>query len=227
MKKLIAMVMAVALALSGAGALAAGTLTVQGKGTVRTDADRATISMGVRQVAEDVLTAQSAVNEQLEAVIAALTEAGVERDALSTDGIGIYPNYDYSDEERIIGYTAYNNISVTVKDVDNVGTYIDLAFSAGANSLDYVSFSADDTAEAADQALRLAVESAKERAGVLAEAAGVELGEILEISDSSVTGYDSFEGHAKSEEADAGAGTPVIAAPQTVSATVTVRFAID
>ncbi|MBR1820006.1 MAG: SIMPL domain-containing protein [Clostridia bacterium] len=213
--------------LTGAVAPAERTLTVQGVGVVKVNADRATINLGVREVAPDVMTAQSTVNEKLDAVIVALKAAGAAESAISTDGIGIYPNYDYSEDERIVGYTAYNSISVTLTDVENVGSYIDAAFAAGANSLDYVQFSAADTGDAADQALALAVESARRKAQVLAEAAGVELGEILELRDSADSGYDANMFYAKSEAAaDMGAGTQVLASQQQVSASVYITFAI-
>ena len=46
----------------------------------------------------------------------------------------IYPNYNYDEGETISGYTAYNNIYVTVSDVNNTGAYIDAAFAAGAST---------------------------------------------------------------------------------------------
>lgn len=228
MKRVIAIALAALMLLAGVAALAENTLTVNGVGVVHVDADTAGFSLGVRVVGSDVMTAQSQVNERVDAVIAAMKAAGVADDAISTNGIGIYPNYDYSSngEEQIIGYNAYNNIYVSVPDVDKVGSYIDAAFAAGANSLDYVEFTAKDTAEASDKALALAVESAKQKAKVLAEAAGVELGEILQINDGANVGYDVNAAYARAEEADAGSGTTVLAAKQSVTANVTITFAI-
>jgi hypothetical protein len=225
--KLFAVLLAVLL-LAGIGAVAEGTMTVKGTGVVSVDADTANISLGVRLVADDVMTAQSQVNEKLAAIIDALNGAGVGREAISTNSIGIYTNYDYStEEERITGYTAYNSILITLTDVDSVGAVIDTAFAAGANSLDYVEFSARNTAEAADKALALAVDSAKKKAQTLADAAGVKLGDIVQITDNQDYGYDdSSRAYAVTEEADAGSGTMVLASKQTVTANVIITFAI-
>ncbi len=217
-----------ALLLAGA-ALAEGTMTVQGVGTVKVDADRVNISLGVREVAPDVAKAQGSVNEKIASVIEALKEKGVGADAISTAGLGVYPNYDYSSydgSETITGYTAYNTIYLLLSDVNNSGAYIDAAFAAGANSLDYVEFAAADTAEAADRALTLAVENAKEKAGVLARAAGVELGDITEIQEIGSNSYEVNTLFARSEEADKGAGTEVLASKQSVTAAVNVTYAI-
>jgi len=225
---LVCLVMTLVLAM-GAGALAQGTITVQGLGSVQVESDHAGISLGVREVDSDVMTAQTRVNEKISAIVDAMKAMGLESGAISTNGIGIYPNYTYDDEggETINSYSAYNNIYLTVNDVNNIGAYIDAAFAAGANSLDYVEFSASNTAEAANQALALAVDSAKAKAQTLAEAAGMSLGAILEIRDNADAGFDASAPYAKNaaaEEADT--GTAVMAAKQTVSATVYITFAL-
>ena len=225
-KRLIAIIVA-AMLLLGAGALAESSVTVQGVGVVKVDANRVGISLGVREVAVDVMTAQAQVNEKIGSIIDALKEMGVVQDAISTNGIGIYPNYSYEEGETIESYTAYNNIYLSLEDVNNTGAYIDAAFAAGANSLDYVEFSAADTDEAADQALALAVQSAKAKAQALADAAGLKLGDVLEIRESGEIGYDSNALHAKSEETDRGAGTDVLASRQTVSAAVSITYALE
>ena len=226
--RIVAAVMAILMLLAGTVALAQGSLTVQGIGSVKVESDRAGISLGVREVDEEVLKAQNKVNEKIAAIIEALKAKGVSGEDISTNGIGIYPNYNYDEGETIVGYTAYNTLYLTVKDVNNTGAYVDAAFAAGANSLDYVEFSAADTEAAAAKALTLAVESAREKAQVLADAAGVKLGGILEIRDSADTGFEGSGIYAKNAVAEeAAAGTSVLASKQTVSATVSITFALE
>lgn len=225
--RLVSLILVALLMMAGASALAERTITVQGVGTVKVDADRVEINLGVRDVAEDVVAVQSSINAKMDTVIEAIRGMGDCVVSVSTNGIGIYPNYNYDDGERIVGYTAYNGIVVTLSDVDAAGACIDAAFAAGANSLDYVSFSAADTAQAADKALALAVESAKAKAQVLAEAAGVGLGGILEIREGYDMGYDSNAAYAKVTEEDAGMGTQVLPSRQSVSANAVVTFAIE
>lgn len=235
MKKALAILMALAMLLAGsalAEAASAGqrTLRVQGVGVVTVDADRATVSLGVREVAPDVKRAQGTVNERMDAVIAALREAGIEDGAISSSGIGVYANYSYDDngDETISSYTAYNSLNVVVNDPDNVGMYIDVAFDAGANSLDYVDFSAANTAEAGEQALQLAVESAGKKAAVLADAAGVKLGAIVEIVDNAdMNYYDERNAYSITKDAGMGAGTQLMPARQQVTATVTITYALE
>ena len=224
-KRIIAL--ALAALLLGMSALAEATVTVRGMGVVNVDADRAGVSLGVREVAPDVMAAQARVNEKISAIIGALKEKGVPGDAISTNGIGIYPNYNYDEDDTISGYTAYNNIYFTLEDVNGTGAMIDAAFAAGANSLDYVEFSAAETDEAASQALVLAVDSAREKAQALADAAGLKLGGILEIREGEDIGYDANALYARSEEADAGSGTEVLASRQKVAANVVITWALE
>lgn len=227
--KIAAACLTLILVLSGMSAFAQSTLTVQGIGSVRVDADRAGISLGVREISGDVMSAQSLVNGKIADIVATLKEMGVEADEISTSGIGIYPNYNYNDEgmETIAGYTAYDNIYLTVFDVDNTGAYIDAAFAAGANSLDYVEFSATETEEASEQALRLAVTGAQQKAQILADAAGMRLGQIIEIRDGDGMGADGNSAFVQTASAEKGSGTEVMAAKQTVSAAVTITFALE
>lgn len=229
MNRVIAIILAVLIVLAAPAALAEGTIVVQGVGSVKVKSNRAGICLGVRETDRELSAAQSRVNEKIAAIVEALKGMGLAEEAITTNGIGIYPNYNYDEGETISGYTASNTLYVSVADVDNTGAYIDAAFAAGANSLDYVEFSAVETDEAAAKALQLAVDSAREKAQVLADAAGVKLGGILEIRDVDSPGFVSGDFYAKTTEveADAGAGTGVLAGMQSVVATVSITFALE
>ena len=223
-RKAFAWILVAVMALACVGAVAEGrTLTVQGAGVVDATADLATISIGVQQVGADVSAAQTDVNGKIEAIISALVEKGLDRGNISTGSIGLYANYDYSsDAESISGYTVYNSLFVSTTDIDGVGGYIDAAFAAGANNLDYVDFSVTNTSEPGAKALELAVANAQEKAQVIADAAGLKLGDILEINESPSDAYSMPMMYAKEE--DAGAGTQVIPSKKQINASVTVTF---
>lgn len=204
-------------------------LSVRGDGIVYLDADRATITIGIKETAEEVANAQNAVNDKMAAIIQALTEKGIEQGNLYTNTISIYPNYDYSQsDDRIVGYTAYNSIDVLITDIQCVGAYIDAAFSAGANTLDNVEFSASDTQDACDRTLALAVENALAKTEILAEAAGMEVKCIEEIEE--ISNYNaSLNYFYRMETADAVAatGTQVMASRLQISASVNIQAVIE
>ena len=234
MKKMFAMLLCLAILALGTGAaLAEGTtLSVTGNGTVLVESDLAIVTVGVQETSKDVLAAQSTVNEKIAAIKQALLDAGVQESEINTDSINIYANYDYSDNtEVIVGYTARNSLSVRTTDMDNVGSLIDAAFAAGANTLDNVQFTVQDDTQAREQALTMAVEDARRKADVLASAAGLQVASIERISEGGVSVYDSMRNYAAdtvmAAEESGGAGTLVQAALVSVDATVSMEFELQ
>ena len=234
MKKMFAMLLCLAILALGTGAaLAEGTtLSVTGNGTVLVESDLAIVTVGVQETSKDVLEAQSTVNEKIAAIKQALLDTGVEESEINTDSINIYANYDYSDNtEVIVGYTARNSLSVRTTDMDNVGSLIDAAFAAGANTLDNVQFTVQDDTQAREQALTMAVEDARRKADVLASAAGLQVASIESISEGGVSVYDSMRNYAAdtvmAAEESGGAGTLVQAALVSVDATVSMEFELQ
>ena len=234
MKKMFAILLCLAILALGTGAaLADGTkLSVTGSGTVLVESDLAIVTVGVQETSKDVLEAQSTVNEKIAAIKQALLDAGVEESEINTDSINIYANYDYSDNtEVIVGYTARNSLSVRTTDMDNVGSLIDAAFAAGANTLDNVQFTVQDDTQAREQALTMAVEDARRKADVLASAAGLQVASIESISEGGVSVYDSMRNYAAdtvmAAEESGGAGTLVQAALVSVDASVSMEFELQ
>lgn len=231
MRKLAALFLVLALSLCLASALADRTVTVTGSGETLVTADTAVVSLGVNVRMPDALQAQSGANEAVARIRAALTGAGFSEEDISTGYINLYAIYNYSEDVEVIAaYNASSTLAVKVTDMARVGEVIDLAFGAGANTLDGVSFSVSDDAAARAESLKAAVADAKEKAAVLAEAAGLGELEIESIQEGSVYSYDSgvnnFSRKTFGEEAAMDSPTVVRAAKISVSASVTVVFTV-
>ncbi|MCQ2436797.1 MAG: SIMPL domain-containing protein [Clostridia bacterium] len=231
MNRIIAVFIALAMMLTVFAFADESELTVKGTGTVSMAADIATITIGVQNIETDVATAQAVTNEAINSMLTALTEAGVAESDIATGSIYIYAEYDYSEAvERIVGYRASNTLVVRTRDITSVGNLIDIAFAAGANTLEDVSFYASDASEASEQALRNAVADAMNRAAIVADAAGVSLGSILTIEESISTPSDSngrmFAMAAEAAAEDA-SGTVVQAGQLQVTANVTMTYEIS
>lgn len=227
MKKLLAIVLAVMM-LFTAGALAEGAITVSGGGQVNMAADMAYVTLGVSINDADVSTVMQLANERIDAICAALVENGLTEDCISTDYLYISPQYDYSGEtNEIIGYSVNSGLKLRIDDVEAVGSYIDIAFAAGANSFDSITFALKDNSAARDEALRLAVADAEKKANVLAEASGMKLGDIVTIEENSSDSYYNTEGFAAKDAADAGMGTSVHPSKVSVSVQVQICYALE
>ncbi|RAZ87899.1 SIMPL domain-containing protein [Cereibacter johrii] len=159
-------------------------LTVTGEGAVAGRPDMATITLGVTTEAATAAEAMAGNSEKLGRVLQRLKEAGLEDRDLQTSGLSLNPNWTQSPDgeaPRIAGYVASNMLTVRVRALDRLGAVLDQAVQDGANTLQGVSFGLVDPQPAMDEARRKAVARAQSRAQLLTEAAGVQLGPILEI----------------------------------------------
>ena len=228
MRKTIALFFVLVLVLGISSAVAEQTITVNGSGETLVTADTAVVSVGVSVRKKDALEAQSAANEVIASIRSALAGAGLKEEDISTGYINLYAVYDYSkDVEEIVAYSANSSLAIKVTDMGRVGEVIDLAFGAGANTLDGVSFSVADDTEARKESLKAAVADAKEKAAILAEAAGLGEIEIVSIEEGSVFSYDSGVNNFSRKvygEAAMDSPTVVQAAKICVSAGVIVTF---
>lgn len=233
MKKLFALFTVLILMLTAAAVSAETKITVSGTGEVRVSADTAVISLGVSARDKDVLKAQQRVNETISAIRKAMTGKGIKEENINTEYINIYAIYDYkNDQEQLAAYEASSTLAIRVTDMESVGSLIDAAFASGANTLNGISFSASDTTDAKSEALQKATEDAQNKAGILAEAAGVKITGIESISEGSLYSYENSIGNSfakgrEVEAATADAGTVVQAAKLVVSATVSITFTAE
>ncbi len=215
-----------ALALIMASAASADTdrtITVTGEGIVQAAPDQATISLGVTTTAETAVEALAANSTALAKVIAQLKAAGVEAGDLQTSNLSLNPNwsnYESVSGSAISGYTASNQVSVRVRDLDALGSILDAAVSDGANTMNGITFGLAAPTPVLNEARALAVADARERATVLATAAGVQLGAIETITEGG-----AFTGPAPMFR-EASAAVPIENGEVGMTASVTVTYAI-
>ena len=233
MKKLIALLLAIMLAIASSAAFADTKITVKGTGEVRVSADTAVISLGVNARDKDVLTAQQKVNESIAAIRQALIDHGVKEENINTEFINIYAIYDYNnDQEQLAAYNASSTLAIRVTDMESVGTLIDICFAAGANTLNGISFSASDTEEANTEALKKAVADATKKAEIMAESAGLKITGIEVISEGGVVSYENSVGNVYAKgfemsESEEDADTVVQAAKLIITASVSITFTAE
>jgi uncharacterized protein YggE len=158
--------------------------TPNGNGTISIEPDIATINIGVQTEGSDAQEAVASNNQQSQSLIDALTSAGVAENDIQTSNFSIYPRQEYDVQGQPTGeitYVVSNTVSVTVRDLENIGTVLDAAVQAGANNIFGIQFDIEDREAAQQQAMTAAMANAQARAEVLAEAAGVELADILSL----------------------------------------------
>ena len=96
----------------------------------------------------------------------------------------INPNYDYQNNtQRITSYSASTNLTIKVRNIDQVNQVIDVATANGANQIGAISFDVDDKTKVENDARVKAVADAKKKAESAAKIAGFRLGKMVNYSE--------------------------------------------
>lgn len=216
-------------------------LTVTGTAEAAAAPDRATLRLGAVAQAEQAADAQAEVSRTVTQTINALKRLGIPEADISTAGISLSPVYSQQsprggnrvgggDEPftpKITAYRAQNTVIARLSDLKKVGPAIDAAVDAGANEVESLTFDLKDDTAARTQALKDAVKQARAKAEALAQAAGVKLVSLHDLDESGgVASPIPYAGMAVRAMA-AAAPTPVEPGQVHLSASVTLRYAIQ
>ncbi|MEM8950179.1 MAG: SIMPL domain-containing protein [Pseudomonadota bacterium] len=201
-----------------------GRITVTGRGEAQAEPDIATMSIGVQTDAKAPGEALSENARRMIAVMQRLKDAGIEDRDLRTSQLAIWPiRADSRQPGSFDGYRVTNQLTVTIRDIDRVGPILDQTVTDGANSFSGPSFGIDEPEPLLQAARDAAVKDAIAKAERYAAAAGVELGDVMSI-DEAGGGGPVFARQMRAEAMDA--GTPVAPGQTSMSASVTMTFAI-
>lgn len=195
MQKIVPLALAAALAMpfaaSAQEAPRAPRIVVAGEGHAAIRPDMASLNLSVMREGDTARAALDKANEAVAGVIAALKQSGIADRDLQTSGLSIDPRYVYpqnndgTQQPRIVGYQVTNSLTVRVRDLAKVGEVLDRAVTLGVNQGGGITFGNDDPKEAVTEARKRAVADAADKARTLAEAAGIALGRIVEITETS------------------------------------------
>lgn len=176
--------------------------------------DQAEVSLGIFANGSSVEAVQSEANQIISAITQELRNLGIDSSDIQTSNYSISPSYDFSrDRQEISGYQVSANLNVSVTDFEVLSQAIDAATRLGANQVGGIQFSLSQELqdELRIQAREEAIQDAKENARELARLAGLELGRVINVSESRANQPDYPMPYLARAEAvsDSGAPTPV------------------
>jgi len=204
----------------------ARTIVATGTARVRGTPDVLTVMLGVTTRGHSVGEALDRNNSGARKVIEVLDDGGVDKKDVQTTNFSISPIYGDNGND-IEGYQVSNVVVAHLRDLDKAGSLLDKAAQAGGDDVVVrgVNFDIDDTSDLVSAARGDAVKRARNQAEQLAAAAGVQLGDVLTISESS---QDVGPFMAAPEAADARAATsvPIQTGSQELTVQVSVVFSI-
>lgn len=207
---------------------------VSGEGQSAAAPDMAVLSLAVVKQAKTAREALDENNKAMAAVLAALKKEGIADRDLQTSGFSVQPQYNYpqsSDGQpkppELIGYQVSNGLTVRVRDLGELGGLIDQAVTLGVNQGGDIQFTNDKPEAAMEAARKDAVAAAMKKAKTLTEAAGVKLGRVIEISESSVRPMPQPAYRATMAKEAGDSSVPIQGGENTYHVTVNLTFALE
>lgn len=170
------------------------TLTVSGEGKISAKPDVAIVEMSVISQNENVELVQSENDQKMQRVVNFLKESGIDEKDIKTTQYNLQPEYDYSwcrtteypvyCPPKLVDYMLTQSLQVKIRDLSRVGKIIGNLSEIGVNQISDISFVIDNDAEIKSAARQKAIAEAKQKAQEMANAANIELGKIIDISES-------------------------------------------
>lgn len=202
------------------------------RGEVDVKPDRAKVQFTVETRASTAAAAAADNSRRQRAVLDTLQKLGITADQMQTSNLQVTPEMVYPGQglpPKVSGYVARNSVRVDVVKLEQTGTLIDAGLAKGSTGIGGLSFYSSRAVEAHREALSRAVTAARLDAEAMAKAAGLHLGELLEI-----TAYPSNEMPMMDYVAARGMKLAAASAPETsvnpgelkISETVMVRWAV-
>ena len=209
-------------------------INVSATGRATVVPDMAQLNLTVQRQAKSAREALDANNEAMAAVLAEMKKQGVAERDLQTANFNIQPQYNYPKSSsggrkapKLVGYVVSNSLTVRVRDLSKLGAILDRSVSLGVNSGGGISFTTDKPAPLIEQARKNAVAEAIAKAKTLTAAAGVHLGRILEISETSRQTPRPRAMARMESAAVADAAVPIAAGENAYAVTVNIRWEIS
>lgn len=201
----------------------------QGEGVVKAKPDMASISAGVVSENVKAVAAMDENNAAVAKMITTIESFGVERKDVKTTSFQISPNFVYANNQKpkLVGYSVTTELEIVVHKLDVAGKLLDALVRDGANRVNSVSFGISEMSAKLDQAREAAVKDAKKRAEMMARAAGVTLGSLINLSENENTPPPRPRFYAAEASFAKTAEVPLQAGEQGIKVTVNALWAVQ
>jgi uncharacterized protein YggE len=159
-------------------------VTAFGAASVRAVPDLARVQVSVIRVEASPEAAFAATTSGVHAVREAVRRLGLAGTAVENSRLGLQSHWDgYGESRKFVGYKCTSSFSIETPDLDRIQQLLIDVVAAGAHHVESVEFDVRAKPELRAQARRDAVDAARRKAQLYAEAAGLQLGAVVHIED--------------------------------------------
>jgi uncharacterized protein len=169
------------------------TISITGSAEKEIPSDESRISLAVENTNANPNIVRKNNADKMNTIINVLKQAGLSNENITTSNYQVTPNYDYenSNYDKIISYTALNKIELKTSTNTNISKFVDLAVNNGANRVENIDFviSKKTLDENSMELLKDAFRNAKQKAEILGTEGNFTITGIKKIDTSSEGGY--------------------------------------
>jgi hypothetical protein len=158
-------------------------ITVSGQGKAYIKPDVAIVNLGITTEGEKSEDVVKENNDKMNVITKELKALGIADKDIKTTNYNLYPKNNWTEGRGsfIDGYTLNQQVELKIRDFDKVGAVLQKATSLGANTIDQVQFTIEDSEKVKGEAMKEAVAKAKEKAQNIANASGLRLGRLVSV----------------------------------------------
>jgi uncharacterized protein len=159
-------------------------IELSGTGSASAVPDVVRIHAGVHCDGDSVSAALGDASKRADAIAQAARDHGVGNRDLRTTATGVHPRHD-PDGARVVGYTAYHSLVVTVRETSRVNSLVDAFAGAAGDALtiDHIGLDIGEPEPVLARAREAAFADAKHKAEQYAALAGRRLGKVRRLRD--------------------------------------------
>lgn len=161
------------------------TISVNGNAVQKVSPDEITIYFNVDTKGKTSIEAENSNTEITQNLKKNVIELGFSEDDVTTENFNIYPEYDYSQGQKLIGYRASHSLKVAlpIDKQNKIGEVIDAGAKAGAG-ISYINFELSPALEQQSkaEAIKIAASDAKVKAESMATGFGKKLGRLVSVT---------------------------------------------
>jgi uncharacterized protein YggE len=209
-------------------------VTVTGTGEVKVQPDEIILNIGIDVRDKNLETARKQNDERVVTLLNFLKKSGIDAKNIQTTNLSVYPNYvgEYGQTTPEF-YMTQKSVTITIKEVKRFDEILTGIYKTGANRVEGIEYRSSELQKHREQARKLAIQAAKQKALALTSELGSKVGRVYNITEHSGPSYPgplyrNQMANKMAESSAADAGGPTISVGQlVVSASVEVSFIIE
>lgn len=159
------------------------TILISAEGSVKSQPDAAIIRLNTQSSELEADKAMKRVDQRIKKLLQKLTHYSIKQGSLDSSQVSIQPEYNYKTKPRtLIAYNAHREVSFHLIDLSQLEQLISDISKLDSIAINNVSFTMQDMSSLENKALINAINTAKEKASLIAENLNVDIKGIYKVN---------------------------------------------